>query len=108
MVVYVDLSGVNFIIGVLVCDKFDNHFGFCTMNLQLRFACVDLELHTKFTPGGSESIFDVDRRVCQKTQVLPPLPEDKFLCSFSHIFAGLVPRVLFDIHIYIILSFCFH
>ncbi|KAK9061944.1 hypothetical protein SSX86_019128 [Deinandra increscens subsp. villosa] len=55
---------------------------------QLKFATVDLELHSKFIPGGSESIYDVDRRVSEKTQVIPPLPEDRFLCSFSHIFAG--------------------
>ncbi|GAV74746.1 Peptidase_M3 domain-containing protein [Cephalotus follicularis] len=55
---------------------------------QLRFASLDLELHTKYVPGGSESIYDVDRRVSQTTQVIPPLPEDRFLCSFSHIFAG--------------------
>ncbi|CAH2073225.1 unnamed protein product [Thlaspi arvense] len=55
---------------------------------QLKFATVDLELHTKYTPGGTESIYDVDRRVSIKTQVIPPLPEDRFLCSFSHIFAG--------------------
>ncbi|KAK8472208.1 hypothetical protein PHAVU_002G143600 [Phaseolus vulgaris] len=55
---------------------------------QLKFACVDLELHTKYVPGGPESIYDVDRRVSEKTQVIPPLPEDRFLCSFSHIFAG--------------------
>ncbi|CAJ1931220.1 unnamed protein product [Sphenostylis stenocarpa] len=55
---------------------------------QLKFACLDLELHTKYVPGGPESIYDVDRRVSEKTQVIPPLPEDRFLCSFSHIFAG--------------------
>ncbi|KAK4585034.1 hypothetical protein RGQ29_022626 [Quercus rubra] len=55
---------------------------------QIRFASVDLELHTKYVPGGSESIYDVDRRVSERTQVIPPLPEDRFLCSFSHIFAG--------------------
>ncbi|KAK2374041.1 Zincin metalloproteases family protein [Trifolium repens] len=55
---------------------------------QIRFATVDLELHTKYVPGGSESIYDVDRRVSVKTQVIPPLQEDRFLCSFSHIFAG--------------------
>ncbi|XP_073044818.1 probable cytosolic oligopeptidase A [Primulina eburnea] len=55
---------------------------------QLRFATLDLELHTKYAPSGSESIYEVDRRVSQRTQVLPPLPEDRFLCSFSHIFAG--------------------
>ncbi|KAF3439158.1 hypothetical protein FNV43_RR17433 [Rhamnella rubrinervis] len=55
---------------------------------QIRFASVDLQLHTKYVPGGSESIYDVDRRVSERTQVIPPLPEDRFLCSFSHIFAG--------------------
>ncbi|THG14884.1 hypothetical protein TEA_016921 [Camellia sinensis var. sinensis] len=54
---------------------------------QLRFACVDLELHSKYVPGGSESIYDIDQRVSKRTQVIPPIPEDKFLCSFSHIFA---------------------
>ena len=28
------------------------------------------------------------RAVAQRTTVMPPLPEDRFLCSFSHIFAG--------------------
>ncbi|CAI9110563.1 OLC1v1010614C1 [Oldenlandia corymbosa var. corymbosa] len=55
---------------------------------QLKFATLDLELHTKYVPGSSESIYDVDRRISEKTSVLPPLPEDRFLCSFSHIFAG--------------------
>ncbi|KAJ1380194.1 Peptidyl-dipeptidase DCP [Sesbania bispinosa] len=55
---------------------------------QLKFASLDLELHTKYVPGGPESIYDVDRRVSEKTQVIPPLLEDRFLCSFSHIFAG--------------------
>ncbi|XP_010518957.2 PREDICTED: probable cytosolic oligopeptidase A [Tarenaya hassleriana] len=55
---------------------------------QLKFASVDLELHTKYIPGGSESIYDVDQRVSRRTQVILPLPEDRFLCSFSHIFGG--------------------
>ncbi|MED6218360.1 hypothetical protein PIB30_026052 [Stylosanthes scabra] len=55
---------------------------------QIKFASLDLELHTKYVPGGPESIYDVDRRVSERTQVIPPLPEDRFLCSFMHIFAG--------------------
>lgn len=55
---------------------------------QIRFASVDLELHSKYVPGGLETIYDVDRRVSERTQVIPPLPEDRFLCGFSHIFAG--------------------
>lgn len=59
---------------------------------QLKFASLDLELHTNYIPGGSESIYDVDQRVSVKTQVIPPLPEDRFLCGFSHIFAGNNPQ----------------
>ncbi|KAF7849221.1 hypothetical protein BT93_L1073 [Corymbia citriodora subsp. variegata] len=55
---------------------------------QIRYASVDLELHTKYIPGGSESVYDVDRRVCEKTQVIPPLPEDRILCNFPHIFSA--------------------
>lgn len=55
---------------------------------QLHFASTDLELHARFTPGGEESIFDRERVVAQRTTVMPPLPEDRFLCGFSHIFAG--------------------
>ncbi|GMI68732.1 thimet metalloendopeptidase 1, organellar oligopeptidase [Hibiscus trionum] len=55
---------------------------------QIKFASLDLELHTKYIPDGSESIYDVDQRVSKKTQVIPPLPEDRFLCVFNHIFAG--------------------
>ncbi|KAG6702593.1 hypothetical protein I3842_07G042800 [Carya illinoinensis] len=49
---------------------------------QLRFANLDLELHTKYVPGGSESIYDIDRRVSERTQVIPPLPEDRWICSW--------------------------
>ncbi|KAI3704590.1 hypothetical protein L1987_74815 [Smallanthus sonchifolius] len=54
----------------------------------IKLATVDLELHSKYVPGGSESIYDVDRRISEKTEVIPPLPEDRFLCSFIHIFSG--------------------
>lgn len=60
-----------------------------TMTLrQVHFACIDLELHARFTPGQGESVFDRDRKVAERTQVMEPFPEDRFLCSFSHIFAG--------------------
>src|SRR5262249_55356498 len=55
---------------------------------QLYFAFTDLELHHRWRPDGPESPFDVQRHVAERTTVLPPLPEDRFLCSFSHIFAG--------------------
>jgi oligopeptidase A len=57
---------------------------------QLYFALTDLELHHRYRPGGGggESAFDVQRRVARHTTVIPPLPEDRFLCSFGHIFGG--------------------
>ncbi|MEZ4216864.1 MAG: M3 family metallopeptidase [Myxococcota bacterium] len=57
---------------------------------QLYFALTDLALHHRESPGeaGGETPFDVQRRIARATTVLPPLPEDRFLCSFGHIFAG--------------------
>ena len=55
---------------------------------QLYFACLDMALHHHFDPQGSETPFDVQQRVAALTTVLPPLSEDRFLCSFGHIFAG--------------------
>jgi oligopeptidase A len=55
---------------------------------QLYFACLDIALHHHFDPQGSETPFDVQQRVATLTTVLPPLAEDRFLCSFGHIFAG--------------------
>ncbi|KAL3849614.1 hypothetical protein ACJIZ3_011496 [Penstemon smallii] len=54
---------------------------------QLRYAGVDLELHTSYVPGGPESIYDIDQRIGTRTHPIPLIPEDRFLCSFSHIFA---------------------
>jgi oligopeptidase A len=55
---------------------------------QLHFSTVDLELHYRYRPGGDETVADVRHRIAQTTTVLPPLPEDAFLCAFGHIFAG--------------------
>jgi oligopeptidase A len=61
---------------------------------QLLFGQLDLELHSKYDPSqggdaGAESIFAVHRRMAEQyTPYSLPLPEDRFLCSFSHIFAG--------------------
>ncbi|MCP4785205.1 MAG: M3 family metallopeptidase [Fuerstiella sp.] len=55
---------------------------------QVQFGLTDMELHTTFDPDGTESVFDVHQRIAEKTSPLPPLAENRFLCAFSHIFAG--------------------
>jgi oligopeptidase A len=59
-----------------------------TMLRQIHFSWVDIELHANYQPGGKETAADVRRRLATTTTVLPPLPEDAFLCAFGHIFAG--------------------
>ena len=56
---------------------------------QLYFGQMDLELHSNFDPNGEKTIFDVQKEVAAR--YIPysmPLDEDRFLCSFQHIFAG--------------------
>ena len=55
---------------------------------QIHFSWLDLELHSHYQPGGVETIPDVRNRLAKISMVIPPLPEDNFLCSFGHIFAG--------------------
>jgi oligopeptidase A len=55
---------------------------------QLQLGMTDMELHTTFDPHGDESPFDVQRRIWEATSLLPMLPENRFLCGFTHIFAG--------------------
>jgi oligopeptidase A len=55
---------------------------------QIHFSWLDLELHSNYKPGGAETIPDVRNRLAKISMVIPPLPEDNFLCSFGHIFAG--------------------
>ncbi|GAB1537481.1 hypothetical protein NUACC21_01250 [Scytonema sp. NUACC21] len=55
---------------------------------QIHFSLLDIELHHRYRPGSGETPKDVRDRLAKTTTVLPPLPEDSFLCAFAHIFAG--------------------
>ena len=55
---------------------------------QLEFGITDMTLHTEFDPNGDTTVFEVHQRIARDLNPLPPLPESRFLCSFSHIFAG--------------------
>jgi len=58
------------------------------MMRQLHFACTDLGLHSEYDPAVHGSIYDYEKTIAEKTMILKPLPTDRFLCSFGHIFAG--------------------
>jgi oligopeptidase A len=65
-----------------------NYMNGSAMLRQLHFSFVDLELHHRYQPGGNETAADVRNRIAKTTTILPPLPEDAFLCAFGHIFGG--------------------
>ena len=58
------------------------------MMRQLELGITDMELHSSFDPDGKESAFELHRRIVREMSVLPPLEDGRFLCAFSHIFAG--------------------
>lgn len=65
-----------------------NYMSGSAMLRQLHFSLVDLELHADYNPNGSETPHQLRNRMAKTTTVMSPLPEDEFLCSFGHIFAG--------------------
>ena len=55
---------------------------------QVHFALTDLRLHSVWSPASGQSPEQLRRELARTTTVLEPIPEDAFLCAFSHIFAG--------------------
>lgn len=55
---------------------------------QVQFGMTDMLLHSTFDPDGSLTAFDAFEEVAAKTSPMPPHPQNRFLCSFQHIFAG--------------------
>jgi oligopeptidase A len=56
---------------------------------QLFFGITDMKLHSpSYDPYGEKSPFDVMSELAKEYTVVPPLPDDRFLCGFGHIFAG--------------------
>ena len=65
-----------------------NYMSGSAMLRQIYFSSLDLELHHRYCPKSQETVTDVQHRIAKLTTVLPPLPEDGFLCAFGHIFEG--------------------
>ena len=56
---------------------------------QIGFGSSDLRLHSSpQIAGDADAALAEHRATLTATSVMPPLPEDRSLCSFSHIFAG--------------------
>jgi oligopeptidase A len=65
-----------------------NYMSGSTMLRQIHFSLLDIELHHRYRRGSGETPKQVRDRLAKTTTVLPPLPEDSFLCAFGHIFSG--------------------
>jgi oligopeptidase A len=55
---------------------------------QCHLSMLDLELYERFNPDGGTPIQTAIDHINRIATVMPPLPEDQFLCSFTHIFSG--------------------
>ncbi len=55
---------------------------------QLHFAITDLRLHSNIDSNQGKSSDEIRKDIARNTTVIDPIQEDKFLCCFSHIFAG--------------------
>ena len=55
---------------------------------QMQFGIVDMKLHHQYDPNSDESPSEIYASLVKKLSVFEPYAPDRFLCAFSHIFAG--------------------
>lgn len=65
-----------------------NYHSGMQMLRQLYFGALDMTLYSTFDSNGDISPFEIQKKLAKQYTVLPPLDNDRFLCSFGHIFAG--------------------
>lgn len=58
------------------------------MMRQLLFGITDMTLHDTYDPKGSEDAFQIHQQLAAEYSSISPYESDRFLCGFSHIFAG--------------------
>ena len=54
---------------------------------QLHFGMIDIELHHRFNPE-TDNFIERNKEIAKAASPVPVMDFDRFLCSFSHIFAG--------------------
>ena len=59
-----------------------------TIMRQVTFAATDINLYARYPNAMWKSAHEVNQSCIKKYSPTPSLPEDRFLCSFSHIFGG--------------------
>ena len=72
---------------IKLCKNRTFNCGIATLR-QLHFAITDLRLHSNKSEYKGKEADQIRREIAQNTTVIEPIDEDKFLCCFSHIFAG--------------------
>ncbi len=55
---------------------------------QLHFAITDIRLHSNIYSNQGKNSDEIRKEIARNTTLIEPIREDKFLCCFSHIFAG--------------------
>lgn len=55
---------------------------------QIEFALSDFELHAFYQPDEVEALTDLSQRIREEVAVMMPPEYNRFMHSFSHIFAG--------------------
>ncbi len=55
---------------------------------QVHFALTDIRLHSVWDEESKLTPDEIRREIAISTTIIPPINEDNFLCTFSHIFAG--------------------
>jgi oligopeptidase A len=55
---------------------------------QIHFSWIDIALHHEYVAGTGRTANDLLLDIAKTTTVATPIPEDRFLCCFNHIFDG--------------------
>lgn len=55
---------------------------------QLYLGMLDMTLHAKECPQTEKELWAISKKIADQTILTPHVPEARFLCMFSHLFAG--------------------